>query len=71
MQYTPEKLGSDIRRARRMLRVTQRDLALTSGVGLRFIIELEKGKPTCQFGKMLTVLRTLGIGMTLTLPEEE
>ena len=71
MQYTPEKLGSDIRRARRMLRVTQRDLALTSGVGLRFIIELEKGKPTCQVGKMLTVLRTLGIGMTLTLPEEE
>ena len=43
-------------------------LAMTSGTGLRFIIELEKGKPTCQFGKVLTVINTLGISMTLTLP---
>lgn len=48
--------------------VTQRALAMTSGTGLRFIIELEKGKPTCQFGKVLTVINTLGIAMELTLP---
>ena len=41
---------------------------MTSGTGLRFIIELEKGKPTSQFGKVLTVINTLGISMDLTLP---
>jgi hypothetical protein len=43
------------------LGATQKDLALTSGTGLRFVIELEKGKETCQIGKVLTVLQTLGI----------
>ena len=57
-----------IREARKRLRVTQKTLALTSGTGLRFIIELEKGKETCEIGKTLTVLNTLGIKMTLTPP---
>lgn len=57
-----------IRESRKRLGVTQKDLALTSGTGLRFIIELEKGKETCQIGKVLTVLQTLGIGITLTTP---
>ena len=48
--------------------VTQKNLALTSGTGLRFIIDLEKGKETCEIGKALTVLNTLGIRMTLTPP---
>jgi hypothetical protein len=41
---------------------------MTSGTGLRFIIELEKGKPTCQLSKVLTVLNTLGITIKLTSP---
>jgi len=41
---------------------------MTSGTGLRFIIELEKGKDTCQLGKVLTVLNTLGIAINLTTP---
>jgi len=48
--------------------VTQKDLALTSGTGLRFIIELEQGKPTCQLEKTLTVLNTLGVRIELTPP---
>ena len=48
--------------------VTQKDLALTSGTGLRFIIELEKGKPTCQLEKALAVLNTLGIKIDLIPP---
>jgi hypothetical protein len=43
-------------------------LALTSGTGLRFVIELEKGKLTCEIGKALTVVQTLGIRITLTPP---
>jgi hypothetical protein len=34
---------------------------LASGTGLRFIIELEKGKPTCQLGKALGILQALGL----------
>ena len=41
---------------------------MTAGTGLRFIIDLEKGKPTCEIGKALTVLQTLGIDMTLVPP---
>jgi y4mF family transcriptional regulator len=57
-----------IRESRKRLGVTQRDLALTSGTGLRFVIDLEKGKETCQIGKVLTVLNTLGIRIALTPP---
>jgi HTH-type transcriptional regulator/antitoxin HipB len=68
MRYTAQRIGKIIRDTRRRLKVTQRNLALTSGTGLRFVIDLEKGKETCQIGKALTVLQTLGIKMTLTPP---
>ena len=68
MRYTAADIGKMIREARKRLRVTQKALALTSGTGLRFIIDLEKGKETCEIGKALTVLNTLGIRMTLTPP---
>ena len=41
---------------------------MTSGTGLRFIIDLEKGKPTCQLGKVLNVLQTLGIKIEMIPP---
>jgi HTH-type transcriptional regulator/antitoxin HipB len=68
VRYTPAEIGAVIRSTRKTLGVTQRDLALTSGTGLRFIIELEKGKETCEIGKALRVLHTLGIEITLSLP---
>ena len=68
MNYTPIQIGELARKARKTMSVTQKDLALTSGTGLRFIIDLEKGKPTCQLGKVLTVLQTLGITIELGLP---
>lgn len=57
-----------VRECRKRLGVTQQQLALTSGTGLRFVIDLEKGKETCQIGKVLTVLHTLGIRLALTPP---
>jgi predicted transcriptional regulator len=51
--------------------VTQRDLALGAGTGLRFVVDLEQGKATCQLGKVLQVLNTLGIVVTLTPPAGE
>ncbi len=68
MKYTTEQFGKTIRETRKNFGVTQKSLALTSGTGLRFVIDLEKGKETCEIGKALTVLQTLGIKMTLTPP---
>jgi y4mF family transcriptional regulator len=68
LKYTPQDIGGLVRETRKGLGVTQKELALTSGTGLRFIIELEKGKETAEIGKVLTVLQTLGIQLTLTPP---
>lgn len=64
----PEQLGAAIRARRRQLKVTQKDLAMTCGTGLRFIIDLEKGKPTCQIGKTLQVLQALGLKLQIVSP---
>lgn len=66
----PSALGQAIRNTRRALGVTQPVLALSAGVGVRFVVELESGKPTAQIGKIMQVLATLGIGMTLDLPAD-
>lgn len=68
MKNTPETIGDLVRNTRKRMGVTQKDLAMTSGTGLRFIIELEKGKPTCQLGKVLTLLHTLGIKIEFVVP---
>ena len=68
MPHTAKDIGQIVRKARKAMKVTQRELALTSGTGLRFIIELERGKPTCQLEKTLTVLNTLGVRIDITPP---
>lgn len=61
----PTDLGKRIRAARRNARLSQQDLADACGVGRRFISELEAGKPTAQLGLTLTVLRNLGLQVTI------
>ena len=68
MKQTPKTIGELVKSTRKSMGVTQKDLAMTSGTGLRFIIELEQGKPTCQLGKALIVLQTLGIKIELVPP---
>ncbi len=68
MKHTPETIGELVRNTRKAMGVTQKNLALTSGTGLRFIIDLEKGKATCQLGKVLTVLHTLGVKTEFIAP---
>jgi y4mF family transcriptional regulator len=53
--------GTLIRERRKQLQLTQNDLATRSGVGLRFIVELEAGKPSCQLGKALVVATEVGL----------
>jgi y4mF family transcriptional regulator len=62
------KLGDLVRSERKRLKVTQKDLAMTSGTGLRFISDLENGKVTCQVGKVLRVLQTLGLQVEVVRP---
>ena len=68
MLSTPEGLGKFIKKERKAMSLTQAELALTSGTGMRFISDLENGKSTCQIGKTLTVLKTLGLRLTLSSP---
>jgi HTH-type transcriptional regulator/antitoxin HipB len=66
--HTTAQIGKLIRDIRKSIGVTQKDLALTSGTGIRFIIDLESGKETCEIGKALAILNTLGIRITLSPP---
>src|SRR3979409_1399893 len=53
--------GSLIRSRRKALKMHQDQLALATGVGRRFLIELEAGKPSCQLGRSLLVADALGL----------
>jgi HTH-type transcriptional regulator / antitoxin HipB len=55
-----QTLGTTLRASRKKLGLTQSELALTAGVGLRFIVELEAGKPTVQLEQVLRVIGALG-----------
>jgi HTH-type transcriptional regulator/antitoxin HipB len=59
--------GDGIKLARKASQITQKDLAMACGVGLRFIQDLEKGKPTCELDKAIFVARMLGLTLTLAL----
>ena len=67
---TPIALGQTLRAARKRLGLTQPQLALAAGVGVRFIVELEAGKPTLRLENVMRVINSLGGALTLTgLPE--
>ena len=57
---TPATLGQAARSARKQLGLTQPRLALAAGVGVRFIVDLEAGKPTLRLENVLRVLHALG-----------
>jgi len=67
---TASALGSLIRRRRKVLKMRQDELALATGVGRRFLIDLEAGKPTCQLGRSLLVADALGLRVTNLLASE-
>lgn len=63
-----------IKEKRKALKLSQADLAFKSGVGLRFIRELERGKATLRLDKVNQVLALFGkqTGITdLNIEEEE
>ena len=54
-------LGSRIRARREAMGLRLDDLAAATGVGRRFLHELETGKPSCQLGRSLVVAAAVGI----------
>jgi y4mF family transcriptional regulator len=55
-----EKLRAFVKERRKKLGITQVELAQRSGVGLRFIRELEQGKDTLRLDKINQVLLLFG-----------
>ena len=58
-----QDLATIIRQTRKLQGLTQSDVAGMSGLGRRFISELESGKESAHVAKVILVLNVLGIGL--------
>jgi HTH-type transcriptional regulator / antitoxin HipB len=59
-----QDIGPLVRAAREAQNMTQQSFADLAGVGRRFVSELENGKATLEFDKVLQVARAAGIDLT-------
>ena len=67
---TIAEIGDIVRATRKAAGLRQHELAGAAGVGLRFIVDLEAGKPTAQIGKTLQVLAALVCSLEITSPPD-
>ena len=58
-------LGKTIREVRKQQGLTQADISGLAAIGNRFVVDLEKGKPTIQLQKTLDVLALLGLELVI------
>ena len=63
-----KEIGEFVAKTRKEQGISQLELSQAADTGRRFIVELEGGKDTIRSGKLLKVLDTLGIDITLTAP---
>lgn len=61
---TAQDIAILIKTERKKQNLTQTELAGLCNVGLRFIVDIEKAKETCQISKVLKVLDILGINLS-------
>ena len=54
------KIGNYIKEERKKAGLTQEEFAMRSGLGLRFVRELEQGKETVRMGKVNQALAMFG-----------
>jgi y4mF family transcriptional regulator len=66
---TSVEIGNIIRATRKAQGLRQDELAGAAGVGIRFVVDLEAGKPTVQLGKALQVLQALGCALEIRPPK--
>lgn len=55
------RLALRVKALRKTYHLTQEDLAFKAGVGLRFVRELEQGKPTVRLDKVNQVLQLFSL----------
>ncbi|WP_439403428.1 type II toxin-antitoxin system Y4mF family antitoxin [Bradyrhizobium sp. DASA03068] len=67
---TSKALGTLIRDERKDQGLTQEQLAGLTGVGVRFVRELEAGKESCQLGRALQVAAALGLTVSVSSRRE-
>lgn len=60
-----KSFGLLIRKERKVQKLTQEQLAGLTGVGVRFVRELEAGKESCQIGLALQVAAGLGLSVSV------
>jgi y4mF family transcriptional regulator len=65
---SPADLGKAIRDQRKAGGLTLAETAGLTNVGIRFLSELENGKPTVRLDKVLRVLSALGLQLNVTEP---
>lgn len=59
-----QSFGRMIRDRRKALGMRQEDVIFATGVGRRYLIDLEAGKPTAWIGPALGIARFLGISLS-------
>ena len=59
------QVGAAVRKKRRDIGMRQAELAALAGVGVRFLSELENGKSSAAIGKVLLVLRRVGLDLRI------
>ncbi len=66
------RLSKQIKALRKEYSLSQEDLAFKAGVGLRFVRELEQGKPTVRLDKVNQVLALFNMEMAaVTIVKED
>jgi len=60
-----KELGSLVRAVRQEARLDQETAAGLAGVGVRFLGDVERGKPTVRLGLVLQVLERLGLELVV------
>ena len=64
-------IGEKIQELRKTAKITQVELSVRAGVGLRFIRELERGKPTVRLDKVDQVLEFFGYHLEVVKNERQ
>ncbi len=60
-----KELGIEVRRKRKAEKLSLEQTAMVSGVSMSFLRNMEAGKPSCQFDKVLAVLASLGMTVSV------
>lgn len=68
--HSSEDLALIIRAVRKSTRMRQDDLAAVVGVSQQFAVDVERGKLTVQFGRVLRLLEELGISLNVDITDE-